>query len=1102
MEIDQKRNLEDYLSQDLMDSRCRVACKSLDGRDLPAEKETEPEGVWKFKDYVDFAVKFVKESNMNIYVCAIVVSLTGLTLCEFWIQLFKGEIDKFGLMMKLGILIMYKVWKMVAGVVFTKICDRKTSKTHILSDLHLYNLDFNSNLQSKFYFYTNIVSVLFFNRLLSSVDSYSPDCNMADNLKKSLIHDNILPAINPISFLTQEWATLILFILVYFEIVTVIQDHTAPFESAIEETRSKLLKFEKIVSKCPTPLIVTTIPPKKIITSQSGRSLIENFNLFKKKEILKTKFLLATEEEDYYYELKDIILLLEQEGFSEARLEKEKPSGGYLLRIQTFEHNGDHFYAFELEDITDIKEGEEEKALNKFKSVMFASMTHEIRTPLNAIINSCDVLLMNQQSDPMIKNCAEICKSSASLLMYMSYNILDYCRMETGEFREERIPFFVFNLLNKIALISEPHAKLKNLIFELEIEDEFESLKVENDERRIIQVLLNLIMNAVKYTTQGKVRLRITQFNISFKIDEETIEKFYLLFTVADTGDGISEDKQSKLFTLFGVSRGEDYTQSTSSGLGLAVAQNIISNIGGCLCFFSKENRGSIFTFAIPLNFLDQSEEDFDFTDEITMLTTENLKLHIMSNIEEDFEELMADMYEENSLPEREIEQLENSEEDPDCNPNGVFTIGEIISEDYENSKMRFKSKSKLMKMADLIGKPSTNNLIQDLSDYGVPKEFEDDLEDEVSRPKLFLEQNVSSKRFSSALHNDTQKFNIQVESFSSSSIEQHMHKCSPLLKTPKEESKKNLALSLRSSKSLSWPENQNLSQLKSSPEKDLKLKKFGSMTNKTKCNILRKRTVQQEDRSSDKIKKAYQSIKVNKRKSYLQPLYGKDIGNMGEPKFGQSLQGDKEIDLFKNSFEISQQFKEEIISEAKSEDEKDESKYNSHQSRKTEKFYQRVSSSNVIEESEEIRTCGCAQILIVDDNAFNSQVLFMMIKSLKDDANAEDSPFKDIDIKVDMVFDGYAAIDQIKKRMSNSCCKFYKIIFMDINMPKIDGFETTKLIWKTVGEEQKNMVVIALTAMPWSELSDDLEEAGIMYYIQKPIDKDNLETVLQKFIN
>lgn len=190
--------------------------------------------------------------------------------------------------------------------------------------------------------------------------------------------------------------------------------------------------------------------------------------------------------------------------------------------------------------------------------------------------------------------------------MYMSYNILDYCRMETGDFREERIPFFIFSLLNKIALISEPHAKLKQLAFELEIEDELETLKVENDERRIIQVLLNLIMNAIKYTSRGKVRLIITQFNISFKIENETVDKFYLLFTVADTGNGISIKDQSKIFTLFGNTKHEDYTQSTSSGMGLAVAQNIVSNMRGCIWFFSKENKGSIFTFAIPLNFSDE----------------------------------------------------------------------------------------------------------------------------------------------------------------------------------------------------------------------------------------------------------------------------------------------------------------------------------------------------------------------------------------------------------------------------------------------------------------------------------------------------------------
>jgi signal transduction histidine kinase len=188
---------------------------------------------------------------------------------------------------------------------------------------------------------------------------------------------------------------------------------------------------------------------------------------------------------------------------------------------------------------------------------------------------------MDDSINSSIVDCAEICKSSASLLMYMTYNIIDYSRIESGEFRDERMPFEIRTLLEKIALISEPHARLKKLRFELEIEDELESYRIMNDERRIIQVLLNLIMNAIKYTFNGKVRLKISQLNVYSKIGTLDLERLYIVFSVVDTGQGISEDKQDNLFKLFGNLNVTDYCQSTSIGLGLAVSKKIVDYMDG-----------------------------------------------------------------------------------------------------------------------------------------------------------------------------------------------------------------------------------------------------------------------------------------------------------------------------------------------------------------------------------------------------------------------------------------------------------------------------------------------------------------------------------------
>ena len=370
--------------------------------------------------------------------------------------------------------------------------------------------------------------------------------------------------------------------------------------------------------------------------------LIDNYGLAKK-DIFKVEYLI-TGGEGEPMKLKDIISK-NYKTMNEIRIEREMPNSGlhyYQLKMDTIEYKDQNLHVFLLNDITEIKESEEERALTKFKAVMFASMTHEIRTPLNAIINSCDVILADQNMMKLVIDWVEICKSSASLLMYMTFNILDFSRMESGEFRQEKMPFQICTLIEKIAFIAEPHARLKKLIFELDIEDELENLQILNDERRIMQVLLNLIMNAVKYTFKGKIRLKIRHVNVSSRVGPNAIDKLYLLFSVVDTGQGISEEKQSKLFKLFGnTDNHNDYRQSTSIGLGLAVSKNIIDNMGGWLGFYSELNTGTLFTFAIPLNLEEDDSDDFD--DNLNYIT-QNLSKIIFPNIKHNFDEIMSEL--------------------------------------------------------------------------------------------------------------------------------------------------------------------------------------------------------------------------------------------------------------------------------------------------------------------------------------------------------------------------------------------------------------------------------------------------------------------------
>lgn len=420
-------------------------------------------------------------------------------------------------------------------------------------------------------------------------------------------------------------------------------------ELQIDYMTDKINLLKKIWSQAPIPLFVTNLSSIEF-TSKSAKSMLEYYGITKKRDILKAEFVITGSETPHSLKLKDIIMSVKEELPQEIRIERKLKTGEmkyYDFKVDSFKFKDQELFVLLMNDITYIKYSEEEQAIKKLKALMFASMTHEIRTPLNAIINSCDVIQTDPNITSSINECVEICKSSASLLMYMTFNILDYSRMESGEFREEYIPFEIWTLLEKIALISEPHARLKKLTFQLDIEEGLDEIQIYNDERRIIQVLLNLIMNSVKYTFRGKIRLKIRLVNVSSRVGTNAIDKPYLVFSVIDTGQGISEEKQDKLFQLFSnVENYDDHTENTSLGLELTVSKNIIENMGGRLWFTSKLNIGTVFTFAIPQNIEENDSEDAEQESDIITQNLSKLIFHDpMAYFEEYLKELEEDDY-------------------------------------------------------------------------------------------------------------------------------------------------------------------------------------------------------------------------------------------------------------------------------------------------------------------------------------------------------------------------------------------------------------------------------------------------------------------------
>ncbi len=419
--------------------------------------------------------------------------------------------------------------------------------------------------------------------------------------------------------------------------ITRLKQAESALEYKVNELEETSAFLDTLIEEMPVSVLVKDAGTKQYIKMNQIAKHI-NQHLSDIDFIGKKNAELFNEEKAKIFDAQDDMVIESKKMFVFQEEEYQKKNGSTIIlrtqKVPVLEHTGVVKYILTIsEDITERKKVENQiraatksaEEANRAKSAFLSSMSHELRTPLNAIIGFSQILQRDKAIPVQQKGYVETMYRSGNHLLAMINDVLDISKIEAGKFDLAFEPFSIREILFDIESMFALQAKEKGLVLQIKTHGLLPKT-LYSDSKRIQQVLINLIGNAIKFTNSGFVELEINAEPIA-----ET-SSYQLTFSVNDSGRGIPDKQLSQIFEPFRQVKG---LYSEGTGLGLAISSKIAEMLHGSITVKSKLGKGSTFKFSLDVDSAYDSNENLDvnFKPVVGILGSKKWRILIVDDI-------------------------------------------------------------------------------------------------------------------------------------------------------------------------------------------------------------------------------------------------------------------------------------------------------------------------------------------------------------------------------------------------------------------------------------------------------------------------------------